>query len=77
MMDLVCEIRLAGSTLAGGFADQLLVGSVVDAVNLILSHIAVNPRNFRTEIAHNAAGFLKDGLKPLSSEWARPAILVQ
>src|SRR5579863_2879221 len=58
------------AALGGMFADQRLVGCNVDAVDFVLGHVAVNPLNFGTEFAQDAAGGLRDGLQLLWGEFS-------
>lgn len=46
------------SALGGVLADELLIRRDIDAVNLVLSHVTVNPLNLGSQVLENATGFL-------------------
>jgi len=50
------------------FADELLVRRNVDAVNPVLSHVAVNPLNLGSEVLENSTRLLRYRLKLLGCE---------
>src|SRR5579863_5781730 len=50
------------TALPGVFANDLLVGCVVDAVDLVAGDVAVDPLNFGAELTQDSAGSLGDGL---------------
>src|SRR5271166_5834335 len=60
--DLGNTIRREAS-LAGMFADELLVGRIVDAVDLVIGDIAVHPLNLGAEVLEYTARFLRDALQ--------------
>lgn len=47
------------------FADEFLVGCVVDAVNLVSRHVAVNPLNGGAKLLQDSARGLRDSLELL------------
>jgi len=51
------------AALPGVLTDHLFIGRVVDAINLVTCHVAVNPLDLRAEFAKDTAGGLRDGLK--------------
>ena len=51
------------SALSGVLADERLVGRNVDAIDLVVSHIAVDPLNGWSQIAQHGAGLLRNSLK--------------
>src|SRR3954469_22354555 len=60
-------------SLAGVFSYHLLIGRDVDAVNLVIGYVAMDPLNLRAEFAEYSTGFLRDSLKlvwrQLSRAW--------
>src|SRR5260370_2361123 len=58
------------------FAYSVLIRSDIDAINLVLGYIAVQPLHLGTKISENAAGFLGDRLQLLwlqiSCSWNLP-----
>src|SRR5438477_3273484 len=57
LRDTVCR----EPSLPGMFADQFLVRGDVDAVDLVIRNVAVQPLDLGTELAQHAAGSLRDG----------------
>jgi hypothetical protein len=58
------------SALGGMFADELLIGSDIDTVDFVAGDVALNPLNFGTELAQDAAGSLGDGMELLARKVA-------
>lgn len=58
------------AALGGVVADHFFVGGVVDAVYLVVGHIAVDPLNLRPHFLQHAAGGLRDGLQLVGVELA-------
>jgi hypothetical protein len=52
------------------FADQGFVACDVDAVDFVLSYVAVHPLDLGAEFAQDAAGGLGDGLQLLRGEFS-------
>src|SRR6202040_998654 len=69
VLDLGDAVRWE-SSLLGMFFDHFLVGSDVHAINFVVSHIAVHPLDLRTQILKYAAGFLRNGLNLLLSQFS-------
>src|SRR4051794_37444824 len=58
--------RVCGeAALRGVFADHVLVWGDIDAVDLVTSHIALDPLDPRPKLLKHAAGCLRDGLQLL------------
>ena len=55
--------RLRHPALPRVFADDLLVGREIDAVNLVARDVALHPLDLRAELVQDAAGFLRDPLE--------------
>ena len=55
MVERTCEMRLAGKPPAGRVYGPLFVGGDVDAVELVVGDVAVEPLNLRAQIAQDSA----------------------
>ena len=59
------------AALLGVLADEVLAGGVVDAIDFVISDVAVDPLDLRAEVAEDTTGGLRDGFELLGGEIAR------
>src|SRR5205085_3475234 len=52
----------------GMLADQILVGGAIDAINLVVGDVAVDPLDLRPEITEDGAGGLRGHLEVFGTE---------
>ena len=60
MTALTSLMRFAGAAELRVLADQFGVGGEIDAIDLVVGDVALDPLNVGTEAAQNRTGFLRD-----------------